>query len=517
MRNLLNLSVSLFICCAILFSGCGKSSITSLPSELRAPNTDYPKTVNILAPYFFTNTSADNTGIKQQWLDEMSERYNVKLNIISNDYTDPENNDYSASSKVQDVLMGDTTFKGLFMISDDGSYDSDLSIGIDSASIVPLEDYLADNPVWNALPDDFKSLFEVGGHIYAIPTSVSRAQNARVIRDEALEETGITVTDLDSFHDFTVAYAQKTGKPAIGSIDVYEMTDILNAFGLYPGDDAYNPFAYDPTEGCYVDFMTKGASVEAFEYLRELYKAGAVYPQYNVGSKSNNNIASNYRGYYDYDNCTEIFTLNSKYPQVANTYRRGFAMTKDTTKPKETINFLVYMLFGSEQNYLECWLGSSKNYILNSDGTITIKMEQDSKSKYVYPGIPNLTGGLSDIFPYSDANILYSQNGVIDLESPTQIGKYNAFLKQQYDLVKNGTVVEIPLKYLILKSQIYDANMTDVGLLYSDYFQKAITSSDQTVQQILDEYKAKMLNMGGNQMLDEMNAAIGKKTAYYYG
>ena len=131
--------------------------------------------------------------------------------------------------------------------------------------------------------------------------------------------------------------------------------------------------------------------------------------------------------------------------------------------------------------------------------------------------MPNLAGGLSDIFPYSDANIFYSQDGVIDMETTTSYGKYNSILKQQNDLFKSGAVVEIPLKYFVLHSKAYDARKTDIGLLYSEYFEKAITSSDQTVQQILDEYKAKMFNLGGNQMLDQMNAAIGKKTAYYYG
>jgi len=517
MKKLLKRIASLLVCGAVFLTGCGAAS-TSLPGELKAPNTDYPDTVNILAPDFFMSSAKNSDQVKQQWLDEMSQRYGVKFNIISNDITDPDNPDTSASDEVFAVWEGTTTFKGLFPISGFGSNNSSLCTALDNDVIVPLEDYLADNSVWNALPDDFKSLFEVDGHIYAIPTSVSQTQCARIIHNEALEEVGITVTDLDSFHDFAVAYAQKTGNSVISSTDVGEMTDILNAFGLYPGDQSIS-FGYDPTEDCYVDWLTKSAAVDALEYLRELYKSGAIYLSYNkdYSKFTSGSVASIYDQNYDSENCTEVLTLNPEYPQIAYTIRHGFAMTKDTPQPKETINLLVNMLFECEDNYLECWLGSSDNYTMNSDGTITIKMQQDFDGNYVSPCIPGLVDGLPDIFPYSDVDIYYSQNGVIDMELKTDAGKTNARLKQQYDSVKNGSVVEIPLLFQNMRSATYDANKSDIYKLYTKCFRDAIISKDKTVQQVVDEYKEAMLNMGGNFMLDEMNAAIGKKTAYYYG
>jgi len=61
-------------------------------------HADYPESVNIYAPDFFNNIGASKDDqIKQQWLDEMSERYGVKLNIIS-DYKDAVNSDSSVSS-----------------------------------------------------------------------------------------------------------------------------------------------------------------------------------------------------------------------------------------------------------------------------------------------------------------------------------------------------------------------------------------------------------------------------------
>jgi hypothetical protein len=236
-------------------------------------------------------------------------------------------------------------------------------------------------------------------------------------------------------------------------------------------------------------------------------------------------LASRYVPYYDYKNCTEVLTLNPEYPQLISTEISGFAMYNDTPQPKETINLLVDMLFGSKENYLECWLGTD-NYILNSDGTLTIKMSTDSAGNAVFPCVPNLTGGLTELFPFSDANIsyLYSQSG----DAGTDIGadadaKNKARLTMFSDSLQNGSLVKIPPEYQVIQSATYYANASEVvARYYQDiimdtiYF-PALHNPDKTVQQIVDEYKAAMLALGGNQMLDEMNAAIGKKTAYYYG
>ena len=452
----------------------------------------------------------------------MSKRYGTEFDIISEYEKDPTNNIISSSSTQESEEQTlDADFVGLIPIDSIGKLQS-LSA---YKYYMPLENYLENNAIWNALPDDFKSLFEIDGHIYAIPTSVFREQYTRIIYNEALQETGITVIDLDSFRDFAVTYVQESGK-SVSSYWSTDVIDILNAFGLYPGTDPYSPFNYDPIEGCYVDWMTKPAAVDALEYLRELYDAGALAlpPQDRVEQLfQDGTFASKYDPYYDYDDCTEVLTLNSEYPQALFTTVSGFAMTEDTPQPQETVNLLVDMFFGSAENYLECRLGSSDNYTLNSDGTITIKMTQDSDGNYVAPCMPNLAGELSDIFSYTGADILYSINGVVTEESKTNAENYSARLELLEESLENGTVVEIPPKYQIIESATYDANLADskgpVGFTYLIFFEFAINRSatGKTVQQWLDQYKEKMLAEGGNQMLDEMNAAIGKKTAYYYG
>lgn len=503
MKKLINLFISFLICGLLLLSACASLPSTSLPSELRAKSGNYPNSINIIAPDFFKFTGApDADQAKQKWQDGMSERYGVKFNIFR-DYYALSKSSSSASSKT--YYLNSVNKSSVHYLPD---------------SYLPLDDYLADNPVWNALPEDFKSLFEVDGHIYAIPASVSEGvQKARVIHNEALQKAGVTVTNLKSFLAFAENYRKKTGYPADSSV-FSDLTDILNAFGLYPGTSEYIPFSYDPTADCYVDWLTKPAAVEALEYIRKLNNSKSQFgkdAEQLDGLFDSGILASRYVPYYDYKNCAEVLTLNPEYPQVLSTETIGFAMKTDTPQPKETINLLVDMLFGSQQCYLDSWLGSD-NYILNSDGTLTIKMSTDSEGNPVPPCVPNLTGGLSELFPFSDADISYSQSGDsgIDVEA-----KNKARLKMFSDSLENGLLVKIPPEYQVIQSATYEANASEVAGKYYRCLRGAIIYPDlypdKTVQQIVDEYKAAMLDLGGNQMLDEMNAAIGKKTAYYYG
>jgi len=509
------IAISLLICGILLLSGCATPS-SSLPSELTGQKGNYPKSVNIIAPDFFRSTGAANVKeAKQQWLDDMSQRYGVQFNIFLGYNETGKSDPIYASREVSQGITDGEYYTGLTSV-ETSSYN--FKSGILYGAFMPLEDYLADNPVWNALPEEFRSRCETDGHIYAIPASISEgAQKARLFQDKTFQKAGVTVTDLETFRDFASAYRVKTGN-TVSSTYLSEVTDILNAFGLYPGIDEYTPFNYDPTADCYVDWLTKPAAVSALEYIRELNSSKTI--NYMTSQEITElflygNLASEYVPYYDYENCTEVLTLNPEYPQLISAEVNGFAMAKDTPQPKETVNLLVDILFGSEQNYLDCWLGS-ENYALNSDGTLTIKMAEDSEGNAVPPCVPNLTGGLSDIFPYSEANISYSQTGGNSADA-----KNKERLKLLVDSLANGSLVEIPPEFQTIRSAAFGAMAEKVaGSYHSCIFYAICYPSmypDKTVQQLVDEYKAKMLKRGGNQMLDEMNAAIGKKTAYYYG
>ena len=89
------------------------------------------------------------------------------------------------------------------------------------------------------------------------------------------------------------------------------------------------------------------------------------------------------------------------------------------------------------------------------------------------------------------------------------------------DALAKGIVIKVPTAYNFINTSTYnttyDSNNSKIYLLYRQCITDAITNNQTTVEQAVKDYRKALFNMGGNDMLDEMNAAIGKTTAYYYG
>jgi hypothetical protein len=142
-------------------------------------------------------------------------------------------------------------------------------------------------------------------------------------------------------------------------------------------------------------------------------------------------------------------------------------------------------------------------------------MPQNADGNFVYPPMPNLTGGLTDIFPYSNANIFFSQNGVIGKGSETEADKDNARFTILYDSYKKGLIVDVPAFYqTTVRNSIYTASEKDnsMWVLYYNCIKNAMTSSKYTVRQVVDNYREEMFKLGGNDILDDMGGGL-----YNYG
>jgi len=500
MKNLIKLTISFFVCGLVLLSGCGTIS-SSLPNELIGQNFDNPDTLNIFAPYFFSNSTEEDAYLKQQWIDEMSARYGVQLNIISD-------------------RNGLSSYTGMYYFN---SYETLVS-AIQNDIAVPLEGYLADNPAWNALPDEIKSAFTIDGHIYAVPSSCYYSMNARSVCTDTLEQTEIEITDPESLKEYALAMKQIGDyEYVIGSTGADALGDILRAYGLYLDEYSGHSFSYDPSEGCIVDFLTKDSAITALEYLRGLYTAGVLrmFSDYKTPGPYNDFIAGNSPTYYDEtiidDQYTEILTLNPSYPQLLDSSMTGYFMIKDTPEPEEAANFFVNMLFGSEENYLECSLGLSDNYIVNSDGSITLKLIVNDEGGVDSFPIPNLVGALPGAFPHSNQNFSLEVTGTLTPELAASVERSKQKSALIDSAVRQGVALKVPFSYQQIYAVRFIEKKADIKYLYFHCVQDAIIDTDYTVQEIVAQYRLDMLNMGGNAMLDEMNTVIGKQTAYYYG
>lgn len=517
MKKPFKTALSLFACSMMLLSGCGNNA-TSLPEGLKPGKSgDYPASLNMLSTSFFRTADApDYEQVKQDWLDDMSARYGVNLDIQCDTI---KNGEYVSRDKLEfmyDVLYGEKTFAGVVEVNGFNT----LYYSVYNDVAVPLEEYLADNATWNALPEELKSMFELDGHIYAIPAAVTRTINARLVSNESLQQTGVTVSDLDTLKEYATVlsrFESFKGIP-IGSDRLNQLVDVLNAYGLYVDSESDLPVTYDPAEDCITDYLTKDTAISALEYLRKLYAQGllevnfdravSAYKKFNTEKA----YASFYTSYYDLEEYTEVLTLNRAYPQILDEYVKGYVMTKDTPQPKETINLLVDMLFGSEQNYFDCRFGSPEFYSQNSDGTLTVQLAKMPDGSYDTPPMPNLVGNLPGLFPYSDGNLYYNRDGAAYNSENT---------KKYYDLIDqalaNETAITVPISLRFIRSTDYYLSQRDIYQLYTKCINDAITGVNTSVADIVEEYRIAMFDMGGNEILDAANAAIGKKTTYYYG
>ena len=374
-----------------------------------------------------------------------------------------------------------------------------------------LDDYLYGNPIWDALPSAVKRIFWTGRHVYAIPASFTPNLKVRTFTDDSLFKTQVSVTDLETLKEYAIALKQQKGGYAISSDGLANLGDIFNAFGLYIDEIDNGPIGFEPNVG-YVDFLTKESAVDALKYLRELYNDGVLKINFDGSTDTalsdfKNGICASYYGeYHDYDNCTEVLTLNPAYPRNISTNVSGYFLTNETDQPRETVNLLLQMLLSSQENYLESRLGTPENYSVGSDGTVTVRKSLNSDKHYVIPAMPNLVQNLPEAFLSSNADILYTSTAAAG--AATTRSDYQQMIEKA---TEDGTVA--PLRVLYSKPTSYYAVQKYILKFYNTCISDAITDNSKSVEEVISTYKANMFKLGGNDILDDM----GGGGLYNYG
>jgi len=479
---------------AILFTGCASSTTAS---KISGSNNS---AVSQLSIYNYQAFNNDADAIKT-WEDYMLEKYNIEIKL-----------DSSTDERTMYLSVWNGNKTGIM----------NMSMGfiphlISQNRILPLTDYLKDNKAWNALPESYRKKFEVNGEIWAVPTSESVQIVTRVMNEDLLKElsNGKVPNDLDEF----TALCDKL-KALDDSFDVavynYLMGDstfydIFNAYGMYFMKFSLQksfPLAYDPVEDKFVDCMFKPQAKEALSYLRKLYQNGIIDPKAFTANKDSS---------YPVD-CAELNTTmkqtftpikpfkpyqnSNKYPLSYTTNGYGYVMAEGTAHPKETINALVDLLYGSKQSYLDCFMGLPDTYTARSDGVFIFKKDENNK----YRSTPNLVNassimlGQQAIFVRDD----YSEDNINTLKE--RANSVNQYLKDNENML-----AEIPVMYQSPISLTYTLTFD----AYYGYFKKlmvdAITNDKITVDEAIETYQYNVETFCSlDDILKEANQAIGK-------
>lgn len=548
-------AAALFVCVLLLLTGCTTGGSSSKTVDYS--NVSMPDSIEITTPMFFYNyddgvSSADE---RTEWIDSVSAHYGVELNVVT-----PVEETYQ--SMLVEALNG--TSSGIYDVA---SYSNLLSF-IEKGAILPLDDYLKDNTAWLSLPKEMREMYEINGHIWAIPSSYYYNCETRTYRTDWLETLGMEMpTDLTGFKAFCEAVLASDAieqTPVAATADLSWAVDILAAFGVYIDADGRLPYAYDPDADCFADGLLSENAVAAFEYLRTLYQEGAIclymdtltYDDVWDEMESGNfgtwygDITSGKYGYGMYVAADQIYEETTVYPtaqddweQLTNLFvelvalsgdsagsgkqllypeSRPYVLLSTTAQPAETINFFVDMLYASEANYLECRVGLGDNYVYNADGTISLKMILDTdasseagESVYISRHQAGLVGRVDGLYAGSEAFIIDTTDEFL-ISSQKELAAYKKSMIQA--ALNDGTAVKTNIKYSAPQSSflINEDNYTAICTNFYNFFTAAITGTSRSVESLLSEYKDEMEKLGATQVLTQANEAVGKTTAQRY-
>lgn len=547
--------VTVFLVAVFLISGCSQSgSKTSVP-KFNHDDLSLPTDLEILSPVFFYNNGDETltTDERDEWTNAITERYGVYVTV-----TVPTDTTYS--SMLQQVNKQE--IHGMIYVS--GRAFDTVQYYKNNGAIVPLDEYLADNPAWLSLPEEMRNMYMIDGHIWAIPSSFYYTMKTRSFRTDWLQKLGLGVpTDLESLKNYAQAVAKSDieGKAICGGADLSWALDIFNAFGVRIDTSGQFGYAYDPESGTYIDGFLQPQAVEALQYLRDLYQAGAL--DENIFDQAGDEVSEaldngKYGSYYStvgdgkygygiyaaanaiYESTTvwpttdekwsELTTLYSEItslknggtevPQVLFPNGSAYVMVNGTAQPAETANFFVDLLYGSEGNYLEAHVGLAANTVRNSDGSVTLKMRLDEDASeeagegvYVSRHTANLVGIIEGLYNSQNLEILTNDDETARIHKKESA----AYEKQTMTAALNAKDVQkSELKYSFPISKTFNDNVSAIATAFHTCFVNAISNKDYTVQKALSEYAAAMEQLGAQQVLVEANAAIGKTAKQRY-
>ncbi len=541
------------ILAVMILAGCSPASSGTSSPIFKHSDLSLPTDLEIVAPGFFYNygDSTLTTDERNEWTNAMSDRYGVYITV-----TVPVDTSYNQiiSQAYNQEIHGIVNVSGLDMVQ----------YYKDGGAILPLDEYLADNPAWLSLPEEMRNMYRFDGHIWAIPSSFYYTMKTRSFRTDWLRQLGLQVpTDLAGFKEYALAVANSDieGTAICGGADLSWAMDILNAFGVRIDASGNLGYAYDPESGTYIDGFLQPRALDALQYLRDLYEAGAVneniWDQTSEeiwGALSNGRFGSYYttvgEGKYGYgmyaaanaiyeqtrewpsadEKWNELTTLyteiaglsnsGAQVPQILFPVGTPYVMINGTAQPAETINFFVDLLYGSGANYTEAYVGLERNLVHNSDGSITLKMRLDEEASekagegiYVSRHMANLAGVVEGVFHSENLEVITTDNEIVRIQKQETA----AYDKQTMTTALNtGLVKKIGLQYSFPLSKTLNTNIGAIAKAFRDCYVKAISSPDYTVRQALDEYAIAMEKIGAQQVLVEANTVIGKTATQRY-
>ena len=505
---------------AILFVtavSCKTKEAEPLPSQT-APGIEIPADIiNIYRPPVQSMQVFKDL---DNWENAIEEIYGIKIKIhnISPLYDSkiPYGNYYPQA-------IADGNISGLIELR--SWHYGNIPLLIELGLILPLDEYLADNPTYQSLPGYMRKAFVMpDGQTWALSTSSPLGIYSRKLKKEWLDNLKLSLPrDLNELYDISKQFAYEDpngndlqdehGMDIITNMGARMLNDIFLANGCYLSRYATTSISYDYETEAYEDAVLKPGMLESLIYIKSLYdekiltlnSSSDFMEKDTSGNFYSISINYDYRK-IDINDWYEVHSFtDAPNSIIGNIPDKCFILTANTPNPKETINAFVNTFLSDIQGMAMSNFGlEGKNYtykdkvltnLYQPDGNILTNYSEENMNLTHYNFSMLLDQGVTVIDPeLTDINI----DGIM---RETQL---------YTDFYNDGRLFIDP-NYLLHK------DFGKIDARFSSAFVSYLYNIDSiSPQEFIDNYIKDAKTAGWQQILDDLNEKSGSTAHYNY-
>jgi len=506
------LAICILTLSLVIGSGCNTTKdsldISAGPSLSLTPVNEKP----IITVYKPPINDFSQYGHLQDWQTLISEKFGVEIEVV---YISPLHQSGIATADYYPAAIRDGDVRGLIQLNV-GDY-VNLAVLRDEGLILPLDEYLLENEVYQSLPGAMKSAFILpDGKTWAFSTESPYGIYSRNIRTEWLENLGLDVpVTLDQLYEVSKAFAyddpNKNGATDEHGMDINIRTSARMLMDIFTANDCFLSsysscsISYDPSTGAYEDAVLKLGMTESLMYIKSLHDEGILHKNMNWDFMDREGFGNFYDLSYFFepeDNWNKIYTFNpgTDYPSViALKPDSCFVLTSNVENPESMLNAFINTFMGSTEGMVMGLFGMPEINYSTAGNSIT-QITPFSNSESI-----RLTG--------LNVNLLENEN--VEIESPFYGEGMIESLKNESRVIEDF----FSKNMLITDSWFLPhSNYKNAQRGFSQSFYSYLMDIDSiSTSDFVEFYKKKALEAGYDEILNDLNNDAGTIAVYSYG
>ncbi|MFO7635912.1 MAG: hypothetical protein R6W96_01225 [Clostridia bacterium] len=416
-----------------------------------------------------------------------------------------------------------------------------------SNSILPLDEYLAGNPAWEAMPEGMRSMFVLDdGNAWALTRGYQANAAGRVYRRDYLEVLGAKIPGtLDEFYELCMRFKAHEGvtpdentRRALLYVNASSLIDVFFANGT-PIMRSHNlvnhtSILYNPFTGSYEDSMLLPAMPETLSYVKMLLQQNlmsmASAPRGSMGAlrgditgMNDDRYLSGYGvipvEYFGDSRYVTAYGLNGAVEGATNPltydYSSGFyVMGINTKDPGRVINAFVTVFYGDKEGHLLGRFGLPGT-------TYTYERSQLEVLDMAFFAGNRVSLVLENpLFSHRDFNILVPAGSPTNQQHAVDAILENLDARERYvntGLMENRIIPLTPMQSYpeIFSTGIQSLLNPSSAQLFDAAFD-SILRSRTSVHDGIAEYTKNMKAMGMQNIIDRYNELVKASTRYKY-